>query len=336
MICIYCLKDKDEASYKKAEHVIPQSFGVFRDNFTIKKMICDECNQFFGDNLELVLARDSLEGYERQRHGLKTESEFKTLGKASKTIFQVEDGPAKGAWAYLQNEDGYLIQKPLPQVGFLNANGEYEYFLLEKIPEKEILEKNGFQLKEDQSVRIFQNDLARAQEILLKKGYNIKAQGYGGTVDDEGKRWGTTLYGRMDIIILRAMSKITFNYLAFWEGSDVALRNEFNDMRNFVRYGKVPDYPLCVPTNESLLADEPVEGKRRLGHIVTLGYARNNRSIVSQLTLWNNIKYKTLHALNLGGKIKVVTRGHFFAPNAQAIIPLVNESKPRNPDDMSY
>ena len=65
MKCIYCLEDKPETSYKKVEHVIPQSFGVFKNNFTLNKVVCDDCNNYFGDNLEIDLARDTYEGHSR-------------------------------------------------------------------------------------------------------------------------------------------------------------------------------------------------------------------------------------------------------------------------------
>jgi len=57
MTCIYCLKDSNNVSFKKSEHVLPQSFGVFENNFTLNGVVCDSCNKYFGDNLELDLAR---------------------------------------------------------------------------------------------------------------------------------------------------------------------------------------------------------------------------------------------------------------------------------------
>ena len=61
MKCIYCLVDKEANCFIKVEHVIPQSFGLFKNNLTLK-CVCDVCNQFFGDNLEMIMGRDSFEG----------------------------------------------------------------------------------------------------------------------------------------------------------------------------------------------------------------------------------------------------------------------------------
>lgn len=40
MRCIYCLEDKEAPFFQKAEHVLPQSFGKFEQNFTLRDMVC--------------------------------------------------------------------------------------------------------------------------------------------------------------------------------------------------------------------------------------------------------------------------------------------------------
>ncbi|MCH9012826.1 MAG: hypothetical protein IIA68_07190 [Proteobacteria bacterium] len=64
--CIYCLRDLDASDFR-TEHVIPQAFGTFENNLTLNESVCGECNQYFGDNLELIFARDSFEAYDRVR-----------------------------------------------------------------------------------------------------------------------------------------------------------------------------------------------------------------------------------------------------------------------------
>lgn len=91
-ICIYCLKRGDQSMFQTVEHVVPQSFGHFQNNFTLKKMVCNSCNQFFGRDLELILARDSKEGFDRFKYGLKPENEFKSFGKSAKSKIQIQNG----------------------------------------------------------------------------------------------------------------------------------------------------------------------------------------------------------------------------------------------------
>jgi hypothetical protein len=48
--CIYC--GSAEPPREKREHVLPQSYGLFEDNWVLD-CVCDSCNQYFGDKLEL-------------------------------------------------------------------------------------------------------------------------------------------------------------------------------------------------------------------------------------------------------------------------------------------
>lgn len=61
MKCIYCLEDKPISEYRKREHVIPQCFGNFMpNNLILHKTVCDNCNQYFGDIIELNLGKDTI------------------------------------------------------------------------------------------------------------------------------------------------------------------------------------------------------------------------------------------------------------------------------------
>ena len=70
--------------YTRAEHVLPQSFGKFRQNMTLRNVVCDVCNQYFGDNLETYLGRDTFEGQLRFKHGVRNADEFKSVGLESR------------------------------------------------------------------------------------------------------------------------------------------------------------------------------------------------------------------------------------------------------------
>jgi HNH endonuclease len=65
--CIYC---GSTTPPKKREHVMSQALGRFEQNWTLD-CVCDECNQYFADNLELPLGRDSREALFRIDLGLK-------------------------------------------------------------------------------------------------------------------------------------------------------------------------------------------------------------------------------------------------------------------------
>ena len=57
--CIYCREDKPESAYTKVEHVLPQSFGRFRDdNMTLTRVVCDDCFETAEKVLFDIVPRD--------------------------------------------------------------------------------------------------------------------------------------------------------------------------------------------------------------------------------------------------------------------------------------
>lgn len=68
-ICIYC-KTINQEKFKGVEHVMPQSFGTFGSETPKLNCVCDECNNYFGRELDQALARDTLEGITRYKKGL--------------------------------------------------------------------------------------------------------------------------------------------------------------------------------------------------------------------------------------------------------------------------
>ena len=322
MKCIYCLRDKTKEAFTKAEHVLPQSFGRFQDNLTLIDTVCDECNQYFGNNLELHLARNSLEGLDRYQHGIKQVADYKSLGSKSKMIIRLEEGEFKGAYAYLaySEEHKSFVPKPLPQIGFLNRKSRcYDYFLLDKIPAR----LEDYDLSNPKGI-IFHGDPDLIRNKLKEKSIPFKL---GGELPPTERRTHIDVMTRWtcDAEILRTIAKIAFNYFAYWEGSSTALRDNFNVIRQYIRYGGRADYPLVLPTNDPILGDEPIEGKRRLGHILTLITASDRVSVMSRIALFNNITYCVSLARNCSDLAnKLQRRGHFFNLANMTVLKLGN------------
>ena len=168
MRCIYCLEEKESRFFNSREHAIPQCFGVFRDNLTLNKMVCDECNQYFGRNIENCLGRDSLEGIARYRFGINP----KKMPFHKRLKFMVGNvNVLKGVQVIplpsdRQRETNEL--KLISQVGFFNKRtGKYSYFSKEEIPTKEELERQGYELKNKEIV--FYGDVQELVSVLEKK-----------------------------------------------------------------------------------------------------------------------------------------------------------------------
>jgi len=118
------------------------------------------------------------------------------------------------------------------------------------------------------------------------------------------------------------VAKIAFNYLAYWEGRDFLLHQSFDPSRSFIRYDEQAEYPLVSVDDNPILGDEPVEGRRRLGHIVTVNWAADRISIVSQISLFNWASYRVSLASNFSGEQRNIMRGHFFNVNSREILDL--------------
>ena len=68
--CIYCSRTDPLRGFTR-EHVLLAAFGSFQDAPTLQNAVCAECNQYFGDHLDRLLARDSAEAVLRLHHGIK-------------------------------------------------------------------------------------------------------------------------------------------------------------------------------------------------------------------------------------------------------------------------
>ncbi len=66
--CIYC-PQTDRSRFRGVEHVIPQAFGRFGSETPTLDCVCDDCNAYFGRELDQLLARETYEGISRYSRG---------------------------------------------------------------------------------------------------------------------------------------------------------------------------------------------------------------------------------------------------------------------------
>jgi hypothetical protein len=62
--CIYCGQN-DPSRFCTVEHVVPQAFGRFGGVTPTLDRVCDDCNAYFGRELDQLLARETPEGISR-------------------------------------------------------------------------------------------------------------------------------------------------------------------------------------------------------------------------------------------------------------------------------
>lgn len=315
--CIYCQQSRPLSAFSKVEHVIPQSFGRFENNLTLIRTVCDSCNQFFGDNLELALARDTVEGQSRVDFGTQQAPQFRTFGKDSRIRAKLLVDPFKNAYVYraYSPDDGKASSYPVPQVGFrLKGSGDYLYCVLDEVPSKEELKQSGWDEEHPEAIRGLAISKGALSEALARRDIPFRFGGdlRGAPSDDETSALMAEVESTIDSTIQRAVAKIAFNYLAYWEGADFVRQSTFDTVRNFIRHDRRPSYPLVNVVNAAILHDECDLAERRVGHLVTLNWAADGESMVAQLSLFNTFKYSVSIARAFRGERRNITRGHFF------------------------
>lgn len=317
MKCIYCLQDEPLTSFKKREHVLPQSFGKFTpDNLILSKEVCDQCNEYFGEKLELILGRDSYEGIERYRHGIKPRKEPLKRTRVDSRLCEGEWKGLKVIERYSGVSGEFGIEKKL-QVGFFNRiKQEYTYFEPQEIPLGEELEELGYELKGAMIWLIAEegSELDYLIELLRKNGIDIKPNNELVNQKIPNIKFKVASDITIDRVIFRALSKVAFNYLCYVEGRDFVLAADFDGIRRFIRYdeGDAKDYfdvniPPILHDDQRL---QPFNVKLTEGHLITVGW--RGMDIICLLSLFNTNTYLIILCHEFRGIWRPIRSGHHF------------------------
>jgi hypothetical protein len=315
MKCIYCLEEKTKSAFKKREHIIPQCFGKFDSNLVLKQVVCDQCNQFFGDKIELFWGRDSFESIERLRHGINSKA---SLNKKIRIKSKICAGSLQGVIVEpiaTGNSGRILVEKQM-QVGFYNRKKkEYDFFKIDQIPSKEELENEGYQIREKQVRLIAKDDeLSILVDMLQQKGITFRKnyEKIIEPVDSEEVQINTELI--LDKVIMRGICKIAFNYLAYVAGKEFCYLECFDGIRNFIRYN-MGEFKNFIAFNQPpiLYEDQFFE---KYGMRVTEGHLINinlqDKSIISQISLFNMNTFGVLICDSYNGLWIPIKSGHHF------------------------
>jgi len=242
MVCIYCKEEK--GPQKGVEHVIPQSFGRFGSKTPVLDCVCDACNAFFAKELDLKLARETLEGITRYKQGILSretrpqKSLHMTLGENA--------GEFEGV--ILEGVDGRTgrLGKPVSQVHFMNEQtGKYEAVLKKDIEKVDCSERHYAQ----KNIRIFAPSETEHEAVvaeLAKIGIAFKKNSESKPKFLEGKKDGdivdiqVNIAGTIDHPTKRALAKVLFNFAAFCLGPDEVLREACDKARHYVRFDGDP------------------------------------------------------------------------------------------------
>jgi hypothetical protein len=289
-VCIYCRVGADQP-FAKPEHVLPQSFGKFEQNFTLHR-VCDACNQTMGDQLEVFFGRDTAEGFQRLLFGLKPQSEARQI-RGKRLEFRIlQKGPYEGAYVQLtHNEKQGLTVSLVPQVAFRHPAGdEWVWFR-----ERELTEESVTRYRRHTESRVFGSieDMARIQAKLSELGVHAGDGLIAGDPELPGSEVDVQVTYTIDEIVLRTIAKIAFNYVAYVTNDipDFILHSEFDAVRRYIRYGEDPGRSVVRGTTAKILDRDTKQFKITHGHILTVDW-RPEGFVVCHVSLFNGLTYR--------------------------------------------
>jgi len=319
--CVYCLVTKDLREFNR-EHVLPQAFGKYEANLVLSERVCTACNDYFSKHLDVTLARDSNEGIERFQHGLVRERKRRKLGR--RITLRQRGGRLHDSVMDMELDASgtALVPKPSRQVGFgTSEEGPFEWYRVEELPDLETLRAKAFSyvvtggLSAEDATTIFDKlGLATTDCVELPDPRDAA-----GMVD-------TTMQGRIDNTIRRAIAKIAFNYITYCYAG-VAAMEQFRAVREYIRFEVPTDpNPVAIMT-KPILGSTPV-GTQILAHVITVRWNKRLRRVVAQVSLFGWLQYEV--TLSRGGFIfppVFVDSGHAFNPFAGQVSLLTRDRR---------
>jgi hypothetical protein len=96
-------------------------------------------------------------------------------------------------------------------------------------------------------------------------------------------------------------------------GGVFACHDDFNMVRQFIRYDKVPlgGVGEIIEPSNPILEDEK-SNLRRLGHILALMWDIKRRHVLAKLSLFNSITWTMILAKNFSGIFREIKSCHFY------------------------
>jgi len=289
---------------------------MFEQNWTLPE-VCDACNGRFGRELDFHLTRDSLEAYLRLDLGLKPASAASKLRdkRIKGTLWAT--GPLHGSRVRIgPTHDGDdLIPVPVPQVGFRRP-GEEWIFLTEKELSREAVASASAGSQVEVRVIAEAGGLERLCAQLAALGFSFDATEQHLDIGIPEERVQVALDFLVDKTILRAASKIAFNYAAKVLGAWVVRRSEFDRIREFIKTGAETETLVSARQGSPLVG--PEAGRSRT-HSCGIRWVHEQQSLVGLVCLFNEVTYRVPMFTNNTEEWQDLGVQHIFDPISRKI-----------------
>jgi hypothetical protein len=311
---------------------MPQAFGTFEQSFVLNDCVCSDCNNYFGRTLEFALSRDSVEAMLRLRQGVKPASEANELPYKKLELKVGQPGQWLGATVVLEMDStGKGIEPvPVPQIAFKwKGESEWVWFLEREMDASQLAPYKNAQGKVE--IRILgpsSDDHNRLVEKLAQLDIKFVKQGELKEPITTDGTVGIEVASQVDATIFRAIAKIAFNYVAYVHTASFLLRSDFDDLRNYIRYGTYSTLTQFVkPSSKPILADDRPYSKQTNGHLITFDWNHRQKALIAQVSMFNTTIYQVLFCPDYSGIWRNDIRtGHHFDIESRTISPLVSTS----------
>lgn len=296
--CIYCSELKtfirgSGGDFNK-EHVVPHSFASVKDSLTLVGSVCEQCNKYFGEKLDPILARCTAEAVQRYLEKQKPADRIHELD-SNRIKLKLQNSPdsiPNSLLLGLTNEDGVIKQGPINQICFINkitdewqcfSEADFERFQEQDYPE--LVVKNFKIFGPKSKIDAFRDKLRLRWPKLKIEGEIPKVK-----LDS----MASVLYGSVE---LRSIAKIAFNYLCHvTEEHPLIIRSSnFDECRKYIRTGECASYQVVTPREETILASDTVNLRQTNGHLVTVEAIQKpdgTKKVISLVSLFNYLTWE--------------------------------------------
>lgn len=237
--CIYCFAQKsDKTSRFNREHVFPKCItGNTANAPVLHGMVCENCNDYFGNNLDKLVTLEMLRPILAISFGVDISQGAPWIHPDTGiTIESANDAIANRSRAKIEYEDGLFSICAMPQLAVLrHGDANWTHIVKRKL----FWYRNKLDFTQlGQRAIVIRGDesIDRAIADLEERGFIIEAPFTSARLEELNRAAEITMlqYFR------RALAKVAINYLAWlgrYDDPHILFDPEFDEIRDFVRNG---------------------------------------------------------------------------------------------------
>jgi hypothetical protein len=298
-ICIYCSRSGSELHFTR-EHVLQSGFGAFRGALVLSNAVCHECNQCFSTTLDLALTRESVEGLERYRWGVREPSEIQNFRFRSIELTAMELGDFSGTRVRLEPNGDSL--KAVPSDGALVPNADDDGFTFLTVEDVLDARWDEASVNWKKGVRLFGDDqtVERMRQVLDARGIRFpKWRPITLPADRDSVQVSQSFV--ITPAMKRSIAKIAFNYLTFHQGVAFAMLPAFDPIRRYIRYDEPPQTEPIHSSFDTPFRWHHPEQSRPVVHWLGLSAHESHRNLLGTVMLFGFMEHIVILAEDFAG-----------------------------------